>query len=642
MREDVRWIANCQAPLSREPATACVKFLYWTPEACLYGIAPFMLYLGPMRRFPPFVLSHLSLAIALAIFLILGSHQLQLPGLHYDEAKEAGLNAMQLVTGQPVTAFRDTTVQIGPWRLPLMVQDYIGALDPLLSVPFLALGGMDPADPARSVVALRWLPLLIGALTLWLTWLVARRLGGSLAATVAALLMAVNPALIFWSRQGVFVTNLTALFFMASLLTGLRWWRNGRTRDLCLTALFWGFGLYAKLLFIWAIGAMVVVAVVAWLIQRRRGGAAGLVKGETTNAQHVSHMRYRTCLAAILCFLLPLIPLIIFNLRTEGTITSVFGNLGHSYYGVNNRAYLANLDSRWGQLGALLRGDFFWYFGQAFGDLFAPWIFAGLLSAGLLAWLVTFLRSRRRLTPALPTGQLAFFLPPALLALIVMQSAFTVSDLFITHYVLLLPLLPLSAGVAVAVIYQALFLASPAADTSASPVWRFSAASIGRSALLLPVLAAVLFWAHSDYQTTLSYHQTLAVSGGAGDHSDAINELAAYLALRAPAAPLALDWGMDAPVRFLTVGRVNPVEVFGYTSLAGPDDGFAGRLAPFMDNPANLYLAHAPANTVFRGRVEALAALAAAHGMAIQEVAQFRERSGRPLFVVYRVLKTTS
>ncbi len=596
---------------------------------------------GVIRRYIPFVLNYLPLAVALVVFLTLGSHQLQLPGLHYDEAKEAGLNAMQLVTGQPVTAFRDTTLQIGAWRLPLMVQDYIGALNPLLSVPFLALGGMDPADPARSVVALRWLPLLIGALTLWLTWRVAHSLAGPLAATVAALLMAVNPAMIFWSRQGVFVTNLTALFFMASLLTGLRWWRAGRARDLCLTALFWGLGLYAKLLFIWAIGAMLVVAGFAWSIGRWRGRARHAATDEKPAADRRPRPAYGAYLAAFLCFLLPLTPLIIFNLRTEGTFTAVFGNLGHSYYGVNNRAYLSNLNSRWFQLGALLRGDFFWYLGQAFGDLYATTIFAGLVAAGLLAGLVGLVRSDRGAT-ASQTGLETLLLPLALLALIIAQSAFTVSDLFITHYVLLLPLVPLSAGIAVAVIHQALWPAGQAAGDRSLAIARPSPASFARGALLLPVLAAAVFWGRADLQITLKYQWAVGVSGGAGDHSDAINDLAGYLALRAPGAPLALDWGMDAPVRFLTVGRVNPVEVFGYASLTGPDDGFSARLAPFLDNPANLYIAHSPQNTVFHGRVEALSALAEARGFTLHPEAEFRERSGRPLYIVYRVLRKTS
>ncbi len=34
------------------------------------------------------------------------------PGLHYDEAKEAGVNAMELISGAPVTAFRGATLDL--------------------------------------------------------------------------------------------------------------------------------------------------------------------------------------------------------------------------------------------------------------------------------------------------------------------------------------------------------------------------------------------------------------------------------------------------------------------------------------------------------------------------------------------------
>jgi hypothetical protein len=46
-------------------------------------------------------------------------------------------------------------------------------------------------------------------------------------------------------------------------------------------------------------------------------------------------------------------------------------------------------------------------------------------------------------------------------------------------------------------------------------------------------------------------------------------------------APIALDWGMDAPVRYLTAGSVTPIEIFGYASLSAPDAGFNERLRPF-------------------------------------------------------------
>ena len=320
-------------------------------------------------------------AICLLLFIVFGAYQLRQPGLHYDEAKEAGLNAMELITGQPMTAFRDATIQVGPWQLPLMVQDYLGALNVVLAVPFLAIGGV-------NVVALRWLSLLTGALTLLVTWRVAWRLGGPLAASATTLLLAVNPAFIFWSRQGIFVTNLTALIFVTSLLTGLRWWEMRRRRDLWVTAFLCGLGVYAKLTFIWAIGALLVLAGVAWLIEARNSNLeAGL-------PAPWAWKRLASILALTLtCFLLPLIPLIVFNLRTGGTLHSVFGNLGQSYYGVNNSAYLPNLLTRLGQLITLLRGEHLGYLGGPFINAGAPWLLLALI---LLAGVAIGLDTRRR------------------------------------------------------------------------------------------------------------------------------------------------------------------------------------------------------------------------------------------------------
>ncbi len=591
-------------------------------------------------------------AFCLLLFFVLGAYQLNLPGLHYDEAKEAGLNAMQLVTRQPVTAFRDATVQIGPWRLPLMVQDYIGSLNVLLAIPFLAVGGV-------NVIALRWLPLLTAALTLLLTWRVAWRLGGPWAAGVAALLLAANPSFIFWSRQGIFVTNLTALIFMASLLTALRWWTDRRPADLWLTAFLWGLGLYAKLLFVWAIGAMVAVGCLAWAVERRgqnkkRKLQTANCKSQTANCKLQTanchpqsancnpQSAIRTALIAAVCFAIPLLPLLVFNIRTGGTLSSIFGNLGRSYYGVDNAAYLVNLLARLKQLVTLLRGDHFWYLGEVYANEWVPWLAGGLVVCALGAWALggwgaegqgrrgAGAQGREGASPPLPLSP-SPLLPLALLALMLAQSAFTVSDLFITHFALLLPLIPLTAGLAFAGLTQS-------TEHSLRAVRRSSFILHPSSFILLPSVF-VLLWAGGDLWTTVRYHRILAISGGYAAHSDAIGNLATYLARRGPSSPVALDWGLDAPVRFLTAGKVNPIEVFGYAPLDAPDAGFAARVSGFLDNPDNIYLAHAAEATVFRGRVEALSRLAAERGLALREEVRFAERSGRPLFVVYRATK---
>ena len=62
-----------------------------------------------------------ALLLILAAYLILATYQLGLPGLHYDEAREAGLNALELLTGAPVTAFRGAALHAFGVDLPLMV-----------------------------------------------------------------------------------------------------------------------------------------------------------------------------------------------------------------------------------------------------------------------------------------------------------------------------------------------------------------------------------------------------------------------------------------------------------------------------------------------------------------------------------------
>ena len=124
--------------------------------------------------------------------------------------------------------------------------------------------------------------------------------------------------------------------------------------------------------------------------------------------------------------LLPLLPLLLFNLQTGGTFASLGGNLGQSYYGVDNRDLLANLPVRLRQLGQVLRGDQLWYLGGLHANQLAPWT-ALLATAAALT-----VGGRRALATVGP--------PLALLALAVVASLFTVSDLFVTHYALIQPL----------------------------------------------------------------------------------------------------------------------------------------------------------------------------------------------------------
>jgi hypothetical protein len=171
----------------------------------------------------------LWLAAALALFALLAFYQLGLPGLHYDEAKEAGVNAMELLTGAPVSAFRGASVHLFGRDLPLMVQDYIGALNVYLALPFLGLTGIGVPN-LRLLSILTGLAALLGlerALSAWVAMhrpeLPARSTPISMAGLIGVTLLAASPSFVFWSRQGIFVTNLTQPLVFLSIWQGLAW-----------------------------------------------------------------------------------------------------------------------------------------------------------------------------------------------------------------------------------------------------------------------------------------------------------------------------------------------------------------------------------------------------------------------------------
>ena len=536
-----------------------------------------------------------------ALYVALAAYQLGLPGLHYDEAKEAGINALELLNGMPVTAFRGATLDVAGLRLPLMVQDYIGALNVYLALPFLALSGV-------GVPNLRILPVLTGLAGLFLVeravseWVArgrsertseGRRLATqiSLGGLAAVTLLAASPSYVFWSRQGIFVTNLMQPLCSLMIWQGLRWLRTGSRGALMLAAFAAGLALYAKLLAVWVIAPFALLAAGWWAARRMKGDPAA------------PPLSAGTVVAAALAFVLPLLPLALFNVQSGGTLSSVLQNAGRSYYGVNNLAIVDNLGVRLSQLVQVLRGDQFWYLGGSYANAIAPWLALAALAAGIL------LAPRRTLPPA------------GLLAAGVLLSVFTISDLFVTHYALLQPLAIAAVAVALDVMWQA---ARPSLKNGRA--WRGA------------VVLAVVLWLALDLSATLRYHGALSRSGGLSDHSDASYHLAYFLRHNGMGAPLALDWGIDAPVRFLSQGAVTPIELFGYASPEQPDADYATRLGQFLPNPDNVYLLHAPGRTVFAGRREAFMAEAEAHGLSLRRIEQFTQRDGEPLFEVWRAM----
>ena len=90
-------------------------------------------------------------------------------------------------------------------------------------------------------------------------------------------------------------------------------------------------------------------------------------------------------------------------------------------------------------------------------------------------------------------------------------------------------------------------------------------------------------------------------------------------------------------MRYLSVGTVTPIEIFGYSAPGAPDADFVQRLDLFLDNPDNVYLLHTDTATIFAGRRERFLQEVAKRGLQPVLMTTFAQRDGTPLVELWRV-----
>jgi hypothetical protein len=140
----------------------------------------------------------------------------------------------------------------------------------------------------------------------------------------------------------------------------------------------------------------------------------------------------------------------------------------------------------------------------------------------------------------------------------------------------------------------------------------------------------------TNLNSVIGYHRALTISGGLGAHSDAVYDLTEWLAAHAAGPVVTMDWGLSAPITYLTNGRTVSTEVFGYGWAA--DVELADRLAGFIEDERTLYLWRAPDEVIFDRSAEFKALY---HPLELEEniEAAFYERSGRPVLGVTRLVE---
>jgi hypothetical protein len=564
-------------------------------------------------------------------------------------------------------------------------------------------------------------------------------------ATVALLLLAVNPSFVFWSRQGVFVTSVTIPLSMAGIWALWHWRQRGRAPYLYLGAFLFGLGTSAKLLFWWVIAG---VSLSAALLNLDRLLACWRKR---TLAPLQIRLRWRDLIIAGLLFVLGLLPLIVFNVKTGSTIHYIRNNLfAPSYYNVDNANVGENLRERIKELGSVINGETFFYLG---GKPYASWRYTtvftlavGVLSFSMLGFQPLGFRplgpdpsrdsDRSRVLPAwvtvaavvlpsylvlrfvnlrvegwyrltlalaLPATALAIasdvarfghtrwrvwlqyalealgaallfmlfvylswklarwkaqwlyvmgvgalllapglrarsearkvLFPALVLAIALMASAFTPTGLLFTHLAILVPWPILVVSVTADLIARRSGL--DRVSLTSSRAWRNRSWAAASSLGTIIILAVAGMLIYDDLRVDTAYHRDLKRIGGVGDHTSASYTLVRYLETEGISDVVAMDWGIQDVVQFLSEGQINPPQLSSYEDIDREDGAFALRVREHLNNPDTVYVFHAGA--VFRNRWEAFQHIAEQEGRTPVEIEIVHDRAAIPIFRLVRV-----
>ncbi|GAC1300808.1 MAG: hypothetical protein NVSMB27_41190 [Ktedonobacteraceae bacterium] len=426
----------------------------------------------------------------LTLFLAFATWRLDVPGLHYDEALEAGLPAVQLLHNQPLPILNQVAWPLFGRHLPVMVQSHIGALQVYAVLPFIRSGG-------ATVIALRSMPVLAGALTLVAVQLFMLVVYGDVAAVWASLWLASFASFIFWSRQGIFVTVLATCLSMWGLALGAVWWRTGRPVAAGAAGGMLGLAVYAKVNAGWLLGGLLLWWAGTLLLRRSHHSPA-----EPTGTEQWRLQRH-SLRAGGLGLLAGLSPLIWYNLQSgAATLQVVQRSSGATYLGADNRQVFHNLWVRLVQMANVIRSaDHLWYLGGSFPNNWA------LLAVGG-ALLVVGASARRRGQSAWPR----LLLLPVLLASVIIESCFTISALWPTHFAIAVALPAMLVGLGMATLLQ----------------WLPVGTRLGRSSRVIVLLLAGWLIV-TQVWTSGRYLQAAIRSGGVSFHSASISKLSRFL-----------------------------------------------------------------------------------------------------------------
>jgi 4-amino-4-deoxy-L-arabinose transferase-like glycosyltransferase len=504
-------------------------------------------------------------------------------GVQNDEALFAS------VLYQPRAA--DFVLHIGHFQVPLMLMSYLGTLKAWIYFPIFLLFG-------TGVSALRDPVLLAGVASVWLFFLLLRRVAGERAAIIGCGLLAVDSLYLLTTCFDWGPVALQHLLLLAGLLLLVRFYQTRQDPALLGGAFLLGLAMWDKALATWMLTGI---------------GMAGIL---TFGRQIIAVTTIRRVATGALAFALGALPLIIYN--ADRKLSTFRSNMARDTSNIPGKArfLMDTADSR---------GFFGWMMNE---DWQAPvphqpegWLQKASAHISSLAGhprhnLMLYAFALALLLAPLARGDALRAILFALIAMAVAWAEMAVTanaGASVHHTILLWPL-------------PAMVIAVSFAAASR----RLGRAGIPSVAVVLVVLMV------SGVLVTNEYYTLMLRNGGSQNWTDAIFTLSDYMKGVSSDGVYCADWGILDGLRLLNRGKL-PLNVgtdpIRKPELSPDDRDYLNRM---ISEPDHVFIAHTVDYEFFQGVNAKLLRYAADAGYERAMMAVIPDGWGRPVYEVYR------
>ncbi len=518
-------------------------------------------------------MTRLALAVICLIFLLAGVALIPWLGIHNDEA------LFGFAVFQPISVVY--LAHVGHYVAPLMLMTYVGALKGWIYRPIFAVFG-------TTVWSVRLPMVLAGVGSLWLFYLLLRRLSGARAALIGCALLAADTSYLLTTCFDWGPVALQHLLLIGGLLLVVKFQQEHSHMALAAGFFLFGLALWDKASAVWSLtgyGVAALATVPRELMRACRIGSFSIAVG---------------------AFAIGSLPLIAYNVETRGQ--TFRDTLSPEVAGILPKARVLQRTMDGSLLFGFLTADEPISPGRGRP---AP---AGVGSARSNLMLIAF-GSALLLAPlAAPKDRRTMAFALMAMAVSWTQMAFTANAGSSAHHAILLwPLPEMVVGVA------------------------FAAASRRFARIGDVAIAAVVALVMASGLAVIHQYRVLMIRDGGGiNWTDAIYTLSDRMKNIRASQVFCVDWGIMGSLHLLNQGKL-PLRV-GYEELSKPqwDAADRERLLAIISRPDHAFVAHTPAFEVFRGFDARLTAFADKLGYRRQPIDVIPDSHGRPALEVYR------